>query len=56
MGVMVEIDTAELVRLLVNADETNPAKWPPEARQGAAYLARIREIEALGREQHGEWD
>jgi len=56
MGVIIEVDAAEYVGLLVKSGVTDPARWPEQAREGAALLARIREIEAQGRAEHGEWD
>lgn len=56
MGVMIEVDAAEYVGLLVKSGVTDPARWPEQVRAGAALLSRIRQIEAEGRAQHGEWD
>jgi hypothetical protein len=56
MGVMIEVDAAEYIGLLVKSGVTDPARWPEQVREGAALLARIREIEAQGRAEHGVWD
>ncbi len=52
----VVIDVHVLVDLLVIAGITDPQRWPEEARAGAALLARIRQIEADCKAQHGQWD
>jgi hypothetical protein len=44
------------VTLLVQANVTNPELWPPESKDGAAALARVREIESGCIPQHGEFD
>lgn len=41
---------------MVTAGITDPQRWPEEARAGAALLARIRQIEADCKAQHGQWD
>lgn len=56
MAVMIEVSAAEYVGLLVKSGVTEPERWPEQAREGAALLARIRQIEADCRAQHGEWD
>lgn len=52
----ISVDLGVYVNLLVKAGVTNPEQWPEGLRDGAVWLARIREIEAQGREQNGEWD
>jgi hypothetical protein len=52
----VRLDTAGYVALLVRADVSDPALWPPGMEQGARDLARIREIEAACAAEHGEFD
>lgn len=42
--------------LLVKADATDPHLWPPGLQEGAAALARIRQIEADCKSQLGEFD
>ncbi len=46
----------QYIELLIQANETDEELWPPDYRQGAKYLARIREIERDCREKHGKWD
>ncbi len=52
----VRLDTPAYVSLLVNASVTDPALWPPQMREGARALARIRRIEAHCVRRHGEFD
>lgn len=51
----IELDRADYLRLLINASETDPARWPEGCRQGASLLARIREIEQDCVREHGRW-
>jgi hypothetical protein len=50
------VSKAEFVGLLVKANVTDPARWPEGLKEGAALLARIREIEAACKKEHGQWD
>lgn len=52
----VTLDTAAYITLLVRANITDPALWPPGLEKGATWLARIREIEADCIARHGEFD
>lgn len=52
----IEVDLAKYVRLLVKAGDSDPANWPEGFKEGAALLGRIRQIEQLCQEEHGEWD
>ncbi|GBC76194.1 hypothetical protein HRbin07_00391 [bacterium HR07] len=52
----VTLDTAAYIMLLVQANITDPALWPPGMQEGASALARIRQIEAECISQHGEFD
>ncbi|MBV9851853.1 MAG: hypothetical protein JO250_19475 [Armatimonadetes bacterium] len=52
----VTLRAADYVALLVQAGVTDPALWPPERREGAAALARVRQIEADCTAQQGAFD
>lgn len=52
----VTLDISTYIDLLVQANVTDPALWPPAMKEGASALARIREIEAECRAQYGEFD
>ena len=52
----VRLDAVGYVALLVRANVTDPALWPPGMERGAEALARIRQIEADCTAQHGEFD
>jgi hypothetical protein len=52
----VKLDTAAYITLLVRANVTDPALWPPRTQQGAAALARVRGIEADCTTRHGKFD
>lgn len=52
--ITVELD--RYIGLLIRSNCTDPAEWPPEAREGAALLAAIRAAEQACREAHGQWD
>jgi hypothetical protein len=52
----VSLSVYEYLELLCEADVTDPERWPAGTEQGAALLARIREIEAECRARHGKWD
>ncbi|MCH7471512.1 hypothetical protein IIA79_00970 [bacterium] len=52
----ITLSLAEYVELLLDANVTDPEKWPESVRGGAALLARIREIEAACIGEHGEFD
>ncbi len=52
----VTLETSTYVALLVQANITDPALWPPGTQEGAAALARVRKIEADCITQHGEFD
>jgi hypothetical protein len=52
----VEVDLAEYIEMLVRLNETDPARWPAEVRDGAEWLRRLRQIEADCVAQHGRFD
>lgn len=52
----VTLDTAAYVALLVRANITDPALWPPGMQHGATALARVRQIEADCIAEQGEFD
>ncbi len=54
----VTLDTAAYVALLVRASITDPALWPPGMQQGAAALARVRQIEAdcIAEQREFDWE
>jgi len=52
----VRLNTPDYIALLVQANQTDPALWPPGAKQGATALARIRKIEVDCIATHGEFD
>jgi hypothetical protein len=52
----VTLDPLAYVTLLVKANVTDPDLWPPGMQAGAAWLARIREIERKCIANHGEFD
>jgi hypothetical protein len=52
----VNLDPAAYVALLVRANVTDPALWPPGMQEGATWLARIRAIERRCIAKHGEFD
>jgi hypothetical protein len=56
MATNTTVATADLIDLLIRANDTDAARWPEGAKEGAAMLARIREIESECIAQHGEFD
>lgn len=52
----VRLDPPAYIDLLVRANVTDRALWPPGAEHGAQALARIREIEAACIAEHGAFD
>ncbi len=52
----VTLGTIAYIKLLVRANVTDPALWPPRMEKGAAWLARVRQIEVDCIAQHGEFD
>lgn len=44
------------ITLLIRADVTDPALWPPGFDAGAAALARVREIESECADKQGKFD
>jgi hypothetical protein len=52
----IQVDAGKYVSLLIEANCTDPERWPAEARAGAALLARIRQMEADCAAEHGVWD
>jgi len=52
----VRLDLYDYLELLCRANVTDAGQWPEGTQQGAALLARIREIETDCRNAHGEWD
>ena len=52
----ISVPLDEYFELLVEAGITDPARWPSGYEQGAALLARIREIEDACIAAHGGFD
>jgi hypothetical protein len=52
----VTLDIPTYINLLVRTNMTDPAFWPPQMRDGAKALARVRQIEADCIAEHGEFD
>jgi hypothetical protein len=52
----VTLDTVAYITLLVRANVTDSALWPPGMEEGAAALERIRQIESDCIARHGEFD
>jgi len=52
----VRLDTSAYVTLLVQANATDPALWPPGTQHGATALARVRQMESDCIAQHGKFD
>ena len=52
----VTLDLQSYLILLVKADVIDPHLWPPGLQDGAATLARVRQIEEDCKSQHGEFD
>lgn len=52
----VTLSTMTYITLLVQANVTDPAPWPPGMEKGATALKRVREIEANCIARHGEFD
>ena len=52
----VTLDTKAYIRLLIKANITDKALWPPEMEEVAEALQRIRQIESDCVAQHGEFD
>ena len=52
----VTLSTVGYITLLIRANVIDLALWPPWMKEGAAALARIRQIEADCIAQHGEFD
>lgn len=50
------VSRLDYMRLLAQANVTDPLAWPVDARKCAEMLARIRAIESSCRTAHGEWD
>ena len=46
----------QYIDLLVRGNVFDEELWPPDYKEGAKHLARIREIERECRETHGKWD
>lgn len=53
---LVILRSAAYVTLLIQANETDAALWPPEMQHGAAALARLRQMEQDSQDLHGEFD
>ncbi len=52
----VTLDLRSYLILLVKANVTDPQLWPPGLQDGAGALARVRQIEADCKSEHGEFD
>jgi hypothetical protein len=52
----VKLDAAAYITLLVRANVSDPALWPPGTQQSAAALARVGQIEADCIARHGKFD
>ena len=52
----VTLETTTYLALLVRANVTDPAFWPPGFQAGATALARVRQIEAEYGYKEGEFD
>ena len=52
----VTLDVKTYIRLLVWSNVTDPALWPPGFQDGAAALARVRQVETSCMAQEGEFD
>jgi hypothetical protein len=52
----VTLDPVAYVTLLIRANVTDPALWPPGMQEGAAALARVRSIERKCTAKHGVFD
>ena len=52
----VTLDIVVYITLLVRANVTDSAFWPPGMEEGAAALTRIRQIESDCIAYHGEFD
>jgi len=52
----VTLDTSAYIRLLVKANITDKAFWPPDMEEGADALLRIRQIESDCITKYGEFD
>lgn len=52
----VRLSTQDYIRLLIEANITDSAFWPPGYEHGAQLLARIRAIEAESIRQNGVFD
>lgn len=53
---VVTLDLAAYIKLLVKANITDKALWPPELEKGAEALHKIRQIEFDCIANHGEFD
>lgn len=52
----VKLSPEAYIKLLIEANITDPALWPPGTEHGAAILARIRQIEKRCIARHGHFD
>ncbi len=52
----VTLAPADYVALLVRGNVTDPEFWPPGMQEGAAALARVREMERKAVARHGKFD
>ncbi len=52
----VTLDQVAYVNLLVKANVTDAALWPPGTKEGASALARVRAIEKRCIAKHGHFD
>ncbi|MDQ2687216.1 MAG: hypothetical protein M3Y28_05040 [Armatimonadota bacterium] len=53
---LVILRSAAYVTLLIQANETDAALWPPEMQHGAVALARLRQMERDSSDHHGAFD
>ena len=50
------LETIDYIKLLIKANITNKAFWPPDMEDGADALLRIRQIESDCIDKNGEFD
>jgi hypothetical protein len=50
------LETIDYIKLLIKANITNKAFWPPDMEEGADVLLRIKKIESDCIDKYGEFD
>jgi hypothetical protein len=53
---IIALTPSAYIDLLIQANNTDPRFWPPQAKEGARALARLRAIERKCAEAHGAFD